>query len=77
MPSAASVVGPGAALGIEGIGDGAAAPLADPTLERLHRTVPAARCLPLLAAIAMGDESRVAVDLDPGQALRLRVRPCV
>jgi hypothetical protein len=50
--------------------------LADPALERLRRGVPAARCLPLLAAIAGGVEQRIAIDLTDGQALTLQVFPC-
>lgn len=48
--------------------------LADPALERLRAGVPAARCLPLLAAIARGGESVVKLSGPPGQVLTVHLR---
>lgn len=47
--------------------------LADPSLERLRAGVPAARCLPLLAAIARGGTSQVKLAGPPGQVLAVQV----
>ncbi|HVL58640.1 MAG TPA: beta-ketoacyl synthase chain length factor [Burkholderiaceae bacterium] len=65
-----------ATVQLEGLGDGAAQPLDDAVLEQLHRSVPAARSLPLLAAVARGADARVTLDLTDGQAMTLRVLPC-
>lgn len=50
--------------------------LADPALEALRVGVPAARCLPLLAAIAGQRPAGVSLDAFPGQVLRIEVLPC-
>jgi len=44
------------------LGDAAPSALADPALDALHRAIPAARSLPLLAAIARGESGRVVLD---------------
>jgi hypothetical protein len=73
-----SVAGPAslAVVDVVGIGDDSGSRLDDPALERLRRSVPAARCLPLLAAVAVGLDARVAIELTEGQVLNLQVRPC-
>jgi hypothetical protein len=51
-------------------------PAADPGLEALRRDIPAARCLPLLAALAR--DARVTIDLEyvGDTRLTLEVAPC-
>jgi len=50
--------------------------LADPALEALCRSIPAARGLPLLQAVARGEACRVVLDyLDPLRLL-VQVEPC-
>jgi hypothetical protein len=51
-------------------------PLADPALERLRRGVAAARSLPLLAALARGAATRVALAYLPEIGLAVEVAPC-
>ena len=53
---------------------GAAPPLADASLEAVHRGIPAARALPLLALLARG-EGEARVDYVEGSSLRLRLAP--
>lgn len=63
-----------AELSFDGWTGGEPEPLADPALERLRAGVPAARCLPLLAAIARGGDSLVKLSGPPGQVLTVHVR---
>ncbi len=56
-----------------GIEPGSGAPLDDPALEQLRGSIPAARGLPLLAAIARGGRSTSTIDYLPGQRLVLQV----
>jgi hypothetical protein len=51
----------------------AATACGDPGLEALRRTIPAARALPLLQALAGGSAQTLVLDGLPGQALRLTV----
>jgi beta-ketoacyl synthase-like protein len=53
-----------------------ASTLADGELERARITIPSARGLPLLAALARGDETTVVLEYLDGGALRVVVRPC-
>ena len=58
----------------------AAAPadmLADPRLEALRTSIPAARCLPLLRALALRTRGRVSLDYLDGARLVVEVLPCV
>jgi len=48
----------------------------DPHLEALRTGVPAARCLPLLAALARGCGEPVVLDLPADTHLRIAVTPC-
>jgi hypothetical protein len=48
----------------------------DPGLERLRTGVPAARCLPLLAALARGARETVILEYVTGTHLRVAVSPC-
>jgi hypothetical protein len=48
---------------------------ATPELESLRRTIPAARALPLLAALAQGEEARVTLDYLEDLALAVQVLP--
>ncbi|HMN80772.1 MAG TPA: beta-ketoacyl synthase chain length factor [Burkholderiaceae bacterium] len=63
-----------AELSFDGWTAGEPEPLADPALERLRAGVPAARCLPLMTAIARGGESVVKLSGPPGQVLAVQVR---
>jgi hypothetical protein len=54
----------------------AASRMPDPRLEALRLDNPAARGLPLLAAVAAGDEQEVILDYTGGNALRIGVSPC-
>jgi hypothetical protein len=56
-------------------GAAAASTLASPELEALRRGTPAARCLPLLGALAGQVETRVVIDYLGDMALHLIVRP--
>ena len=50
--------------------------LDDEGLEALRSSVPAARCLPLLAAIAAGRWGTVRLEALDGQSLPVKVLPC-
>jgi hypothetical protein len=50
-------------------------PCADVQLERLRAENPTGRALPLLAALAAGQEAHIALDYVAGQTLRVRVTP--
>lgn len=69
---------PGRALSLLEIslGDGVETRLADPALERLRLHNPAARSLPLLAALARGTAAEVVLGYVAGAVLRVRVAPC-
>jgi hypothetical protein len=54
---------------------GAATPAASAALERVQRTVPAARCLALLAALAHGKPAEISLDYLDDLGLRVTVRP--
>ncbi len=54
----------------------AAAPMDDPGLEALRAGVPAARCLPLLAALARGARATLVLEYVAGTHLRVAVSPC-
>jgi hypothetical protein len=49
---------------------------ANPGLERLRTGVPAARCLPLLGALARGSRETVILGYVPATHLRVEVTPC-
>jgi len=73
--------GSAAACGIHGSDASAASRMQDGKLEQLRRDNPAARSLPLLAALAEGHkaragEIRVAIETAAGNALALSVTPC-
>jgi hypothetical protein len=53
----------------------AVSPMTSPSLEMLRRTTPAARCLPLLAALARQTDAVITLEYLPDLALRLRVSP--
>lgn len=57
-------------------GGGEAGAMADGALEALRAGVPAARCLPLFAALAEGGEHKLAVDCGGGTRLAIGVGPC-
>jgi hypothetical protein len=50
--------------------------LCDPILEAVRLGNPAARCLPLLAALAKGREAEIVLECAAGASLRVRVVPC-
>ncbi len=50
--------------------------LADPVLESLRRSIPAARSLPLLRALALRQARRVVLDYLDGLQLALELTPC-
>ena len=50
--------------------------LAQPALERVRAAIPAARCLPLLEAIAQAQPRSVTLDYLPGLQLGVLVEPC-
>jgi Beta-ketoacyl synthase, N-terminal domain len=54
---------------------GAATPASPAALERVRRTVPAARCLALLAALARGEPAEISLDYLDDLGLRVTVRP--
>jgi hypothetical protein len=56
-------------------GSHAPSPAASPALEQLRRTTPAARCLPLLAALADDVAAAVALDYLEDMALMLNIAP--
>jgi len=59
-----------------GFADEAPASMADAALEQLRRSIPAARSLALLRAIALGGATRVVVDYLEDVRLALEVTPC-
>jgi hypothetical protein len=63
----------GRALRLEVLGDVAATACADAALDEVRRTIPAARALPLLQALARGVADSVVLEGLPGMALRLQV----
>lgn len=65
--------GAGRQLRLEVLGDAAATPCSDAGLEELRRTIPAARALPLLQALARGDAAALVLEGLPGMALRLQL----
>jgi hypothetical protein len=50
--------------------------MADEALETLRRGVPAARSLPLLAALARGAGDALAIDYLDGLQLKVDIAPC-
>ena len=50
--------------------------LADPALERIRASLPAARCLPLLRALAMAQRQTVVIDYLDGLQLAVQAEPC-
>jgi len=50
--------------------------MADPALERLRTSIPAARCLPLLAQLARAAPGRVLIDYLDGARIALQVSTC-
>ncbi len=57
------------------LSDAAPDTLADPALEALRRSIPAARGLPLLQAVARGETCRVVLDYLAPLSLELSVSP--
>jgi hypothetical protein len=57
-------------------GEAPATPMADAGLEALRRGVPAARSLPLLAALARGARETVIVEYVTGTHLKVGIAPC-
>ena len=53
----------------------AAGTMDDPALEEVRRTIPAARALPLLRALARGTPGEATLEYLDGRSLRVRVRP--
>lgn len=51
-------------------------PMADPALEAVRATIPAARCLPLLAALASGAAATIVLDYVEDGFLRVAVETC-
>ncbi len=51
--------------------------LDDAALELLRRSVPAARCLPLLCSVAAQRQGKVLLDYLPGLQLAVQVAPCL
>ncbi|OYW36608.1 MAG: 3-oxoacyl-ACP synthase [Hydrogenophilales bacterium 12-61-10] len=58
------------------LGDAAPDMLADPALEALRRSIPAARGLPLLQAVARRETCRVVLDYLAPLSLLVQVEPC-
>jgi hypothetical protein len=54
----------------------AADTLDDAALESMRASFPAARCLPLLGALALGQERQVVIDYLEGMQLSVRAAPC-
>ncbi|MDP1650546.1 MAG: beta-ketoacyl synthase chain length factor [Rubrivivax sp.] len=69
--------GAGRRLRLEVLADAAATPCSDAGLEDLRRTIPAARALPLLQALARGDAAALVLEGLPGLALRLQLDAAV
>lgn len=59
-----------------GLGDAAPGVLSDAALEQLRTSVPAARSLPLLRALARSDAAAVVIDYLPDLSLRVEAIPC-
>lgn len=57
-------------------GGAPASRMADPGLEALREGIPAARSLPLLAALTRGERAQVVLDFVAGTRLRVEVAPC-
>lgn len=55
---------------------GPAQTLADPVLEQIRAGIPAARCLPLLRALALGGSESVVIDYLQDTCLEIGVSPC-
>ncbi len=51
--------------------------MADPSLEALRQTIPAARCLPLLEQLALGRAGRVVLEYLDVSRIVVQVEPCV
>ncbi len=51
-------------------------PMPEPGLETLRRGIPAARSLPLLAALAGGKATQISIDYFDDNHLNIRVTPC-
>ncbi|WP_427915072.1 beta-ketoacyl synthase chain length factor [Ramlibacter sp. MMS24-I3-19] len=58
------------------LGDAAPTVLSQPELEQLRTSVPAARSLPLMRALARGDGGSVVIDYLDDLSLRVDVKPC-
>lgn len=71
VASAASI----ARIDIEPSGSRPVSRCAEPALEALRRTTPAARCLPLLVALAEGATAAVTLEYLPDLALHLEISP--
>ena len=65
--------GPGRGMALAPVPEAAATPAGHAGLEALRRTIPAARALPLLQALAGSAAAGVVLDGLPGQALRVEV----
>jgi hypothetical protein len=50
--------------------------MTDPALEQLRASVPAARCLPMLAALAAGTPARLVLDYLDASRLAVELTPC-
>jgi len=73
----ALVLAPPAAVGrllrLDVLGDAAVTACTDAALDEIRRTIPAARALPLLQALARSDADSIVLEGPPGMALRLHV----
>jgi hypothetical protein len=58
------------------LADGPADCIANPGLEALRRSIPAARCLPLLRHVAGGDAAAALLDYLDVSRIEVRVEPC-
>lgn len=58
------------------LGDAAPGVLSDPDLEQLRTSVPAARSLPLLRALARSEAAAVVIDYLPDLSLAVEASPC-
>lgn len=65
----------GALMEVEVVREQPATGLDDGALESVRRTIPAARCLPLLSVLARGAAGEVIVEYVDGLSLRVSVRP--
>ena len=59
------------------LSDAPAQLLEDDALELLRRSVPAARCLPLLRSMAAQSHGHVLLGYPPGRQLAVQVTPCL